>query len=136
MRRAQLESEVQRQIEAAIGAEPDFLLMRNHVGVAKFYGDEGKVRMQKFGLGTGSPDLVGMLRVGPGLSAWVALEVKCPGEEAEPHQAVVHDQWRAFGALVYVVHSAGEARMALATARLAVGMWLATGATGHMAGAT
>ena len=126
-RRATLESEVQRQIEAAIGAEPDFLLLRNSVGLAAHFDDKsGKTWRVPYGLGTGSPDLVGMLRVGPCLSAWVAIEVKCPGEEAEPHQAVVHDQWRAFGALVYVVHSPDEARMALATARMAVGMWLAT----------
>ena len=115
-KRSTLESEVQRRILAEIGAEPDFCVFRNHVGVAKFYDDEGKMRVQHFGLLRGSPDLVGMLRVGH-IAAWVALEIKCPGEDAEPHQAVVHDQWRAFGALVYVVHSPDEARAALDDAR-------------------
>ena len=116
-RRATLESEVQRQILAAIGAEPDFTVFKNAVGVATNYDAEGRPRKHPYGLGVGSPDLVGILHVGQCIGCWVCLEVKVPGEDADPHQAVVHDQWRAMGALVYVVHSAKEAIGALACAR-------------------
>lgn len=120
-KRATLEAEIQRRILAEIGAEPDFTVFKNSVGLAQHFDDKtGKAWKVPYGLGTGSPDLVGILHFGQCIGCWVALEVKCPGEEAEPHQAVVHDQWRAAGALVYVVHSAVEARMALATARLAI----------------
>ena len=113
-KRPKLEKTIQAEIEAAIGAEPDFLLLRNAVGKATFYNDEGKAYHSAFGLGTGSPDLVGIL--GPH-GRWLCLEVKVPGEEAEPHQEVCHQQWRVFGALVYVVHSVDEARSALTAAR-------------------
>ncbi len=113
-----LEAEIQRRILAEIGAEPDVLVLKNSVGVAQHFDDKtGKSWKVPYGLGKGSSDLVLMLRIAPVLAAWVCLEVKCPGEEAEPHQVENHDQWREFGALVYVVRSPEEARMALATAR-------------------
>ncbi len=127
--RATLESEIQRQIEAALGSEPDFLLLRNTVGAAKHYADDGTFRMQKFGLGVGSPDLVGILKVRfrsddpldhpRTFGVWVAMEVKVPGEDATDEQTKVHHIWRQFGALVYTVHSVEEARAALDDARRA-----------------
>lgn len=130
-KRVTLEAEIQRQILAEIGAEPDLLILKNSVGVAQHFDDKtGKSWKVPYGLGKGSADLVSMLRVGPCLGAWVCLEVKVPGEDAEPHQAENHEQWRQFGALVYVVHSAREARMAIETARLAIGLWMADWAKG------
>jgi len=117
-RRSVLESEIQRQIEASIGAEPDVLLLQNSVGLAQHFDDKtGKTWRVPYGLGVGSPDLVSILHFGQCIGTWLCFEVKCPGEDAEPHQAINHDQWRAFGAFVYVVHSPEEARAAVEDAR-------------------
>lgn len=115
------EAFIQREIELRLGAEPDLLLMKNSVGRAVFIGEEtGKKYTVPYGLGVGSPDLVGVLRTELGLGVWIGLEVKVPGKDPEAHQAKCHRQWEAFGALVYVVHSAEEAVEALADARLVV----------------
>ena len=140
-RRSTLEKQIQRDIEADLGAEPDLLLLRNSVGQARYVNEEdGKEFFVPYGLGTGSPDLVSMLRVDlvkrgtvPGtterpsrgslargrgsVGVWFCLEVKCPGEDATPEQEKVHAIWRRFGAIVEVVHSVVEARDALNRAR-------------------
>ena len=110
----QHENALQRDIQAAIGAEPDLLLMKNSVGHARFVDDEGRRYTVPFGLGKGSPDLVGILAPH---GVWLALELKVPGEDATAEQSKVHEVWRRFGALVYVVHSVDEARAALIDAR-------------------
>lgn len=123
--RSELEKKIQRDIEADMGAEPDLLLLKNSVGLATYFNDQGKEFKVPYGLGVGSPDLVAMLRIsvahesiGVGaIAAWLCLEVKCPGEEATDEQKKVHAIWRRFGALVFVVHSVKEARAALAIAR-------------------
>lgn len=116
-RRSTLETELQRRIELELGAEKDFLLLRNSVGHAKYFDEKtAKEWHVPYGLGVGSPDLIGILRV-HGLGVWVCLEVKCPGEEPEPPQEKCHAIWRRFGALVYVVRSVAEARDALEDAR-------------------
>jgi|GEM_PF-1562160 len=114
-----LEKEVQRRIEAKLGAEPDLLLLRNSVGRAK-YVKEDKVFYVPYGLGVGSPDLVFILRTPFGLGVWLCMEVKVPGEEPEPEQERCHEIWRRFGALIYVVHSVDEAVAALKDARAIV----------------
>ena len=129
-----LESEIQRRIEAEVGAEPDFLILKNSCGVATHYSAEGGAWKVPYGLGSGSPDLVGMHRVGAVLAAWVALEVKRPGEKPDPHQLKCHDVWRRFGALVYVVTSPEEARAALVDARWQVSAWLNDEAARRAAG--
>ncbi len=112
------ETRIQNAIEAAFGAEPDLLILRNSIGKAKYAKPDGGHYFVPYGLGTGSPDLVCMLRA-PGrlMAFWLCWEVKVPGEEAEPEQAKCHAQWRAMGALVFVVHSVAEARASLAAAR-------------------
>lgn len=62
-RRTSLEKSIQHDIELALGAEPDLLLLRNSVGEAKYYGNDGKMFVVPYGLGDGSPDIVGLLRV-------------------------------------------------------------------------
>jgi hypothetical protein len=114
MKRDHLEAELQRQIEAAIGAEPDLLLMKNSVGKARYTTKEGKVFHVPYGLGTGSPDLVGIL--GP-TGCFFCLEVKCPGEQPTAEQLKMHALWRRFGAYVEVVTSVDEAKAALREAR-------------------
>lgn len=137
-RRTTLEKQIQRDIEADLGAERDLLLLRNSVGKATFTDEEeGEQFHVPYGLGVGSPDLVAILRIsprgvartttgrivghtaahGPVLGAWFCLEVKADDEEATDEQKKVHAIWRRFGALVFVVHSVKEARAALEEAR-------------------
>lgn len=119
-RRSVLEKQVQREIEAEIGAEPDLLLIKNSNGVAKYYGDDGKQYVVPYGLGTGSPDLVGILRVavaGLVVGVWFCLEVKPAEGELEPEQDKCHAIWRSFGAFVETARSGREARAALERAR-------------------
>jgi hypothetical protein len=111
---SQRENALQRDIEAAIGAEPDLLLFKNSVGRARFATAEGRVFHVPYGLCVGSPDLVGILAP---RGRWFCREVKVPGEAATAEQAHIHDAWRSFGAFVRVVHSVDEARAALLAAR-------------------
>lgn len=113
------ETAIQRAIEGALGAEPDLLILRNSIGRATYPKPDGGKYHVPYGLGDGSPDLVCLLR-GPRAAVWLCWEVKVPGEGAEPHQQKCHAQWRAFGALVDVVHSVPEARASLEAARALV----------------
>lgn len=106
------ETRISALIRLDIGAEPDFQLLRNNNGMATY----GKAKVA-YGLGTSSPDFVGQLFVMPDVSAWVCFEVKVPGEDATDEQKDCHKLWRSFGAIVFVVHSAEEARAALEYAR-------------------
>ncbi|MDB4993660.1 MAG: hypothetical protein JWM74_1092 [Myxococcaceae bacterium] len=126
--KTELEKKIQADIEADIGAERDLLLLRNSVGQARYVSDDNKVFYVPYGLGVGSPDLVGMLRMRgtvfvDGLTqpfshaCWFCLEVKQPGETAEPAQEKCHAVWRRFGAFIAVVTSVAEARAALERAR-------------------
>lgn len=110
-----LEKKIQRDIEAAFGAEPDLLLLRNSVGLARYVDEsDGKEFFVPYGLGNGSPDLVGILAPA---GRWVCLEVKQPGEKPDPHQRACHAVWRRFGAFVATVTSVDEVRAALGRAR-------------------
>lgn len=117
----QLESKIQRDIEIAIGCEPGLILLRNSVGralhIAEKTGNQFRV---PYGLGVGTPDLVGLLTAhtpaGP-LATWFCLEVKQPGKHARPEQRHVIELWRTAGAFVEVVESVIQARAALACAR-------------------
>lgn len=121
MKRDKLETKIQADIEAALGAEPDLLLLRNSVGKARFYTDDGKTFHVPYGLGVGSPDLVALLRVllpnQRAIAAWLCLEVKAPEGTVDPEQLKCHAIWRTFGARVYVVRSVADAKAALADAR-------------------
>jgi len=121
-----LEKKIQADIEAALGAESDFLLLRNSVGKAQFVTDEGASYHVPYGLGVGSPDLVGILRMRvrgddhdppQTFGIWLCMEVKCPGFDATDEQLHCHHIWRRFGAIVDVVHSVEEARATLARVR-------------------
>lgn len=119
------ETAVQNGIEADLGAEPDLLLLRNSVGVARHFDKRtGRDWHVPYGLGVGSPDLVFILRrtfnvptVPVTVGTWFCLEVKVPGEEATPEQQKVHAIWQSFGAFVATVTSVDEARAALQQAR-------------------
>jgi hypothetical protein len=116
-RRNRLEGPIQAEIEAGIGSEPDFLLLRNTVGEVRYFDEKtGNSRFIKYGLGKGSPDLVGILR-----GRWVCFEVKAAESDLSDDQIRVHAIWERFGALIFVVRSVGEARAALAEARRIIG---------------
>lgn len=122
--RSVLEKETQRQIEAEIGAEPDLLIINNSVGLARHISEsDGKEWFVPYGLGEGSPDLVGMLRASFGpmlrdsLAVWFCIEVKADEGELSEEQKKCIGLWRAFGALVYECRSAKEGRKALDDAR-------------------
>ena len=121
-RRSVLEKKVQADIEAALGAESDLLLLRNAVGKATYVDDEAREFHVPFGLGVGSPDLVALLLVlGPrALAAWFCLEVKAEEGDLDPEQEKCHAIWRRFGALIYTVRSVAEAHAAVLDARKAV----------------
>lgn len=127
-RRTTLEKSIQRDIEEALGAEPDLLLLRNSVGQAQYFDDDGKAFYVPYGLGNGSPDLVGLLRVrvladaegyqdGRDVGIWFCLEVKPPEGELEDDQKKCHAIWRRFGAFVETVRSVQDAKRALERAR-------------------
>ena len=117
-----LENKVQRDIALAIGAEEDLMLLRNNNGTAIHTNENtGKQYRVKYGLGTGSADLVGILfDEFTGLGVWFCIECKRPGEELTTKQKEVRQAWEAFGALVYECHSADEALHALELARATI----------------
>lgn len=53
------EADAQYQIRLALGSREDVLVLRNHVAVAT----TSRGATQRFGLGVGSPDLVGVQRI-------------------------------------------------------------------------
>lgn len=111
------EAELQRRILAALGSERDLLILTNSVGRASYLSDDGRPYTVPYGLGEGSPDLVGMLLSPSGLACWFCLENKLPGEKPRANQEKCHAIWRRFGALIYVAHSVEEAKAALTDAR-------------------
>jgi len=112
------ETRLQNEIEAAIGAAPDLLLLRNSVGRARHVReDDGTIFFVPYGLGVGSPDLVGMLRAPDGRAVWFCLEVKTADGRVDAEQERCHRVWRDSGAIVEVVRSVDEARAALQRAR-------------------
>lgn len=102
------EATIQKEIMAAIGAEKDLLLLRNNVGCLK---DEN-LQWVRYGLGVGSPDLVGFLH-SESHAKMVAFEVKRPGQKLSREQEETHEMWKRFGVRIAVVHSAKEAIDAL-----------------------
>lgn len=109
------ESRIQSEIMLAIGAMPDLMIMRNHVGVAKrFDAKTHTERVETFGLGTGSTDVVCMLAPS---GRWVCLEIKTEAGRLSPKQFIWHRVARAFGAFVAVVRSADQAIAAVERAR-------------------
>ena len=80
------EGQIQNAIRLALGRDPDVVLWRNSVGVAEFF-SRGRMATVRYGLATGSADLVGLVRHVSGVGRFLALEVKQPGKKARPEQA-------------------------------------------------
>lgn len=118
-RKSPLEKRIQTEIEAAIGSEPDLLLLRNSTGHAEYFNEaDGKSWHVPYGLGVGSPDLVGLLKRGD-FAVWFCLEVKSEVGTVSEEQAKCHRIWKRFGAMVFVVRNVEEAKKALSIARRA-----------------
>lgn len=105
------ETTLMHRIMLAVGGLPDFRLWRNGCGVGLQPDTGDKFR---YGLGPGSPDLIGVLAPGGRL---VGLEVKTPRGRIDADQAVWHAAARRMGAFVAVVRSEDEALQALERAR-------------------
>lgn len=96
-------------IRDALLATQRVLLWRNNTGRLQ----DARGRWIQYGLGLGSPDLVGILRPH---GRMIAVEIKMPGKVPEVHQASWHAAARDAGALVIVAHSVEEALAGLPVA--------------------
>jgi hypothetical protein len=115
---SKLESRLQAEVLREIGAEPDLYIAKNSSGQARYVTDEGTEFFVPYGWASpGGPDLVGVLRGPSGLGVMVCWEVKAEAGRLRPEQETVHRVLRSFGAIVYVVRSATEARATLEMAR-------------------
>lgn len=107
------ERDIQKAIMLDLGLEPGLILMRNTVGYTEEFSDKTcEKRGIRYGLGPGSPDLVGNLN-----GRLFCLEVKTPTGRLKPEQKAWHAMHRANGAFVAVARSVEEARAALERAR-------------------
>lgn len=103
------ESRLLHDIRLALGRQHDLALYRNQVGHCAVDG-----RHITYGLGKGSPDLVGILAPH---GRWFCLEIKTERGRVSDEQAMWHDCARRRGAYVAVVRSVDEALAALEAAR-------------------
>lgn len=98
-----------QRIQSAIVRTGRARVLRNNVGKFRRPTSEARVVC---GLGTGSPDLVGVLRGGRAF----CLEVKDGSGRLEPDQRRWHEVARKWGVFVAVVRSVDDALAALARA--------------------
>lgn len=105
------EAQISAKIARRLGALPNLLLMRNNNGVL----EDKTGRPVKYGLGVGTPDFVGILKVTLGgiqVGVWVGFEVKRPDTKLREEQRKSHELWEKFGAQVFTVRSEDEAEEA------------------------
>ncbi len=100
------ESTIQALIRKAIAKDGRAILTRNHVGFIRDAEGHG----HRFGLGVGSPDLVGMLTPSGRV---FCLEIKQPGKYPTTFQKAWARACRMRGGFVATVHSVEEAMAAL-----------------------
>lgn len=106
------ESELQHAIRLALGREPDLVLWRNNVGVSPA---TPRTRPVRYGLCTGSSDLIGILAPS---GRFVALEIKTPQGRATTEQLMFLELVRKRGGFAAIVRSPDDARAALERARM------------------
>ena len=106
-RKAQEETILRRQIEAAIGALPGVFVHRNEVGTAV---QPSGARVAYGVGGPGAPDLlVEVIANITRLAVVLWIEVKTPSGVIEPHQRQWHDAARRTGRNIAVVRTVEEA---------------------------
>ena len=103
------EAKLQNRILGRFGAMPGILVFVNTVKTLPNPFGPGHL---SFGLGEGTPDLVGAVD-----GRFCGWELKVPGKQPKPHQDAVHRAWRAQGVFVAVVHSEDEFEESIARAR-------------------
>lgn len=103
------EAKLQNRILGRFGALPGLLVFVNTVKTIPNPFGPGHL---SFGLGEGTPDLVGSVD-----GRFCGWELKVPGKAAKAHQDTQHKAWRAAGAFVSVVHSEDEFEAAIARCR-------------------
>lgn len=108
------EARLQNRILGRFGALPGVLLFVNTVKTLPNPYGPGHLT---FGLGEGTPDLVGSVTLPNGQARFCGWELKVPGKQPKPHQDAVHKAWRAQGAFVAVVHSEDEFEESMVRAR-------------------
>ena len=101
---AQKETRLQNRIRLAVSYNlaPHVVLFRNHSGSLPDPRTGGWIT---FGLGEGSPDLVGWRTLPSGIAQFVGLEVKNPGERPRAAQRAWIERLQAAGGLAGVVDS-------------------------------
>lgn len=101
------ETDVLKRILEALAHEPGVRAARNNVGTLT---DLRGIPVT-YGLGNGSPDVVGIMTFGRALPIAIAfgVEVKKPGKKAEPHQRAWHAVAKRRGMYVGVATSEEEA---------------------------
>lgn len=107
--RRQAEASLTDAIRSAINALPDVRVWRNNCGVAT-HGP----RFVRYGLGVGSPDLVGILGGAFG-GVFLAIEVKRPKQRRSPAQLVWARMISDLGGIYLLATSVQQALCALAT---------------------
>ena len=77
------ESQLQHECRLWLGEQPDCVVFRNNVGQAEFLSPQGKVSRVRYGLTTGSADLIGLVQievtremVGKVIGRFCAIELK------------------------------------------------------------
>jgi hypothetical protein len=116
---------IKREILAAIGALPDVLVFVNAQTFTRFADADGRLdRASRGGLGAGSADLIGIVRVvrdiarpDLDLGRFIALEVKAPRGVVSDVQKRWLEAVRRMGGFAAVVRSVEEARGAIDRAR-------------------
>ncbi len=123
MTTARREADVLRDVLRAFDGAADVRLWRNSVGTTEEWGagPRGTVQARHitYGLGPGSPDVVGVLTVG-GVGVWVGIEVKSPTGRVRPEQAAWLAAGAARGMVTGVARSADDARAIIAAGRARV----------------
>lgn len=106
------ESDIQNAVRSALNRDGRVRLLRNSVGVhvcvCKQCGFRDKFAI-RFGMGVGSPDLLGIIRGG----RVFGQEVKVPGRGLDPEQEAWWAAARKWGVLGGVTHSVEESRIHL-----------------------
>lgn len=101
------ETDIQTEIRRALGRVPGLALKRNNVGL-----DTGRQgRPVRYGLGKGSPDLVGVLTLAGERPVALAFAIEVKGARGRPSrdQLLWHNQARERGMPVFICRSKDEA---------------------------
>jgi len=102
------ETDLLHAVRHALVSTGQLMLFRNNVGF-------DRERRVKYGLGLGSPDLVGMLRPS---GRFLGVELKTATGRVSPDQKRWHAAATAAGGLIIVARSVDEALAGLSTAGL------------------